>query len=55
MNIYTIYVERDGEEKWFNLMLNGEDQVSLLATAFPDISRIETWDEKPVYERKTVH
>lgn len=55
MNIYTIYVERDGEEKWFNLALNSTEQVELLGEAFPDVTRIETWDHKTVYERRTVH
>lgn len=52
MNIYTIYVDKDGFEKWFNFMIYDQDAVNILATVFESITRIETWDGKPVYESK---
>lgn len=58
MNIYHIYLRRDGAEQWFALALYSQEQATLLGKAFPDVSRIETWNGEIVYNRKrkaTVH
>ncbi|EKS29288.1 hypothetical protein [Afipia felis] len=43
MNIYHVYITRDGQEKWIALALYSTEQAELLGQAFPDITRIETW------------
>lgn len=58
MQVYHIYIDRDGEEKWIALGLLGNEQAVLLGQAFPDIIRIETWLGDVVYKSKrkrTVH
>lgn len=55
MNIYTVFVQRDGEERWFNFAIMSQEQVNLLGQAFHEITRIETWNGETAYERKTVH
>jgi hypothetical protein len=58
MNIYHVYITRDGQEKWIALALYSTEQAELLGQAFPDISRIETWSGDEIYKAKhkrTVH
>lgn len=55
MNIYHIYINRDGKEGWIALGLYSESQAQLVGSAFPEVSRIETWDGHEVYRKRTVH
>lgn len=58
MNIYHVYLTRDGSEKWFALALYSTEQAELLGQAFPEITRIETWNGDVVFQgkaKRTVH
>lgn len=55
MIVYHVFIKRDGAEKWIALGLLGNEQAELLGQAFPDITRIETWNGVEVFKRKMVH
>lgn len=55
MNIYHIYIKRGGTERWIALGLYSESQAQLVGSAFPEVTRIETWDGHEVYRKRTVH
>lgn len=54
MQVYHIYIDRDGTEKWIAIGLISDEQAKLLGQAFPDITKIETWLGAEVYQRRTV-